>query len=362
MGLRNILKWPIWFAELFTTAKSFNANRIIGNRHLNRLGLHVGRMRAAHVMTAWRRLLMRGTVDPDIRRRFHRDGFVMIENFLDDEQFHVLRKEIVAFDGDLRRMMQGDTATYQGLLDEEAVARMPVTGRLLRDSAFQALMMYTGAAYKLPMFFAHCVVNGYRFGAGDPQKDFHSDTFHPTMKAWLFLDEVDAASGPFNYVPSSHWLSKARAGWEYEKSVAGRDLADTYARRGSFRIAPEELTKLGFEEPKQFVVKANTLVIADTFGFHRRGDAAPGTSRLAIYAYSRANPFNPFPALGPVTWRARIEQMLTRRALRRADATAERAGHPASWHRVDTGEIRRHAKPPPASMADDDRTASETAA
>lgn len=49
------------------------------------------------------------------------------------------------------------------------------------------------------------------------QKTLHSGTFHPTMKAWLFLgDEIDE-NGSFTYVSGSHQLSWKRLKWEYKK-------------------------------------------------------------------------------------------------------------------------------------------------
>ena len=41
---------------------------------------------------------------------------------------------------------------------------------------------------------------------------------------------------------------------------------------------------------------ANTLVLADVFGFHRRGAAVPGRQRLALYGWNRQYPFL------PITW------------------------------------------------------------
>ena len=42
-----------------------------------------------------------------------------------------------------------------------------------------------------------------------------------------------------------------------------------------------------------FTVPANTLIIGDTHGFHRRGDAVPGTERFAVYGGMRRSPFIP---------------------------------------------------------------------
>ena len=44
-------------------------------------------------------------------------------------------------------------------------------------------------------------------GPPDPQTALHADTFHPTVKAWLFLTDVAADAGPFTYVPGSHRLT-----------------------------------------------------------------------------------------------------------------------------------------------------------
>ncbi len=346
----RILKWPVWFIELFTTAKSFQANPIIGSVTLNRWGLHVARVRAAQAMTRWRWLFMGWLVPANLRREFRENGYVKIENFLAPGEFRLLREEVLGFDGELRRMVQGDTFTFQGLLDEATVERMPACRHLLTNQRFLNIMMYGGAAFKYPMFFAHLIRNGFEADGHDPQKDFHSDTFHPTMKAWLFLDDVDEEIGPFNYVPGSNRLTRERVQWEQENAVAGGGLDDSYARRGSLRISPAELERRGFGEAVAFKVPANTLVMADTFGFHRRGDAAPGSSRLAIYAYSRSNPFNPFPGILPKV-RSRIEQHFTKRALAAADRHAERRGARASWHLVANSELRDNAAPPNAQGA-----------
>jgi hypothetical protein len=44
-------------------------------------------------------------------------------------------------------------------------------------------------------------------------------------------------------------------------------------------------------------VPANTLVVADTCGFHARGPSVRPTRRVEIWAYGRRNPFLPFVGL-----------------------------------------------------------------
>lgn len=343
MKLTNVLMVPVWTLSIFSTAKSFEKNPVLGNRLLNRMGLHVARGVLAHLMTRWRLLLLSWMVPAAERRKFRRDGYLAIPDVLPATTFAALRREALSFDGDMRRMCQGDTYTYLGLIDAQARAAMPAAAVTLGNRRLVRLMMYTGAAARYPLFFVHCIKNGVAGVSADPQKDLHTDTFHPTMKAWLFLDDVDETNGPFNYVPGSHRLSWRRLRWEYAKSIAGRDLENRYARRGSLRISEAELTERGFGTPLPLKVPANTLVIADTFGFHRRGAARPGSSRLALYAYSRGNPFSPVPGLLP-SLRRRIEERAMRYIRQKDDRESQRRGVPTTWQQVSTSELRDHAE------------------
>jgi hypothetical protein len=64
-------------------------------------------------------------------------------------------------------------------------------------------------------------------------------------------------------------------------------------------IAPDKLSELGLPPPREISAPANTLVVADTFGFHARGASAAATSRVEIWAFGRRNPFLPWAGLDP---------------------------------------------------------------
>ena len=49
-----------------------------------------------------------------------------------------------------------------------------------------------------------------------------------------------------------------------------------------------------YEKAHLFPVKANTMVVADTHGFHARQPSLRPSTRLALYGSLRVNPFNPF--------------------------------------------------------------------
>ena len=93
-------------------------------------------------------------------------------------------------------------------------------------------------------------------------------------------------------------------------SLVARRSAECRDRQGSFRIEPAELRGIGLARAAVFAVPANTLVVADTFGFHARGPSARPSLRVEIWAYGRRSPFVPWAALVPWTGAA-----LARRSL-----------------------------------------------
>src|SRR5262249_60792474 len=72
-------------------------------------------------------------------------------------------------------------------------------------------------------------------------------------------------------------------------------------RKGWFRFDPGEVPFLGLPQPRSFSVPANTLVIADTFGFHARGPSTGPSLRVEIWAYGRRSPFPSLAAYVPWT-------------------------------------------------------------
>ncbi len=78
-------------------------------------------------------------------------------------------------------------------------------------------------------------------------------------------------------------------------SMTARNAANRLTGRGSFRVTPEELVALGYDVPRPFDVPANSLIVADTGGFHARGPSVRPGVRVEIWAYGRRNPFISLP-------------------------------------------------------------------
>lgn len=293
MNALSPLLAPVWFAQLFTGAKSFVDNPLIGSAKLNALGLHVARLRLAHEMSDRRRAKLAKAVHPEDRAAFDRDGVVEIRNFLPDAAFDALREQVFAYRGPARETVQGDAITRRLAIDPAARQAIPAFDHFRQDKRWRALARYVAGFDIEPLLYIQSILANRYDAPPDPQTRFHSDAFYPNMKAWLFLEDVPMESGPFAYVRGSHRLTPERVAWERERSLHVRTGDCRMSARGSFRIEPEELATLGLPEPTRFAVPANTLVIADTFGFHARTQASLPTTRIELWAYGRRNPYRP---------------------------------------------------------------------
>lgn len=293
-ALLSCLRWPIWVVELGTGAKSFADNPLIGSRRLNRLGLHRLRLRLAARMAEWRRMLLAGGVSGEDRAAFHRQGFVLWQDVLEPEQFGRMQSALLDRLWPCRDMIQGDTITRRIAVDSAMLAAVPELKALIRSPRWRGLMRYVAATRAEPHYYIQTIFSQHAVGAADPQTAIHADTFHPNMKAWLFLTDVAVEDGPFSYVPGSHRLTTQRLDWEHRRALAAPEGLDRLSARGSQRIDEAELSMLGLPRPVLFAVPANSLVVADTFGFHARSCSARPSVRVELWAYSRRNPFLPW--------------------------------------------------------------------
>ncbi len=285
---------------------------LIGNRIANAAGLHVARIVTADRFDRMRWAMWKPTPEnkPWIET-LRQDGVVAVPDFLPPQQFEQVRAEAVS---ELRNSLKDlpprdnrlagfgakepfgngmgfdrfDGGTLNRFITLSA-QRTPVTHKAIHEPRFRNF--YASAQGR---DFPDSAVSLYYLRHGpqdvhDDQKDFHRDTFHFTIKFWFFLEDAGPESGPFIYVKGSNRSDSRRLKWEYDRSLqASRGIR---SEGGAFRATEQELRSLGLPEPSVMTAKANTLVIADTHGFHRRGDAEEGAERLSIYGGMRRSPF-----------------------------------------------------------------------
>lgn len=301
--LRQTLLMPFWIAQVATQEKFFARNPVIGSRRLNERGLHTARTQIAHRLAAGRRARLAGRLDPADRAAFDRDGFIVKQDFLPSPVFRDLVAQVKACRAPAREMVEGDTVTRHIALDAEVLNQVPAARTLIGMPLYRDLIFYAGSFAAAPMIYIQTILSGVRNGPTDPQTDLHTDTFHPTVKAWLFLNDVEADSMPFVYVRGSHRLTEERLDWERRMSIAASRKAGDDYRRGEPQliraVSRADLAAMRLPEPSSIAVPANTLVVADTFGFHARGSSARPTQRVEIWAFGRRNPFLPWSGLDP---------------------------------------------------------------
>jgi hypothetical protein len=294
---RAAISAPFWFLQLFSGAKSFRDNPFIGSKRLNRLGLHGVRVRAAHALARSRRARLARHVDPADRAQFEEQGFVAIADFLPADLFARMRQSLLERHFPAREMLQGDTITRRMAVDPEMLRAVPGLAEALATPRLQALLRYVASDAGAPLFYIQSILSHVVDAPPDPQEALHADTFHPTMKAWLFLTDVAEDEGPFTYVPGSHRLTPERLAWEEAHALQAPEGVDHLSARGSMRVRVGELPGLGLPAPRHLAVRANTLVVADTCGFHARGPSVRPTTRVELWAYSRRNPYLPWTGL-----------------------------------------------------------------
>ncbi|MCP3870273.1 MAG: phytanoyl-CoA dioxygenase family protein [Gammaproteobacteria bacterium] len=298
----------------------------VGNSRLNHIGLHTLRMRAAERCARLRSRQVVQSMDQSSNELLE-NGVVVLENFLPEEIFTPLKQEVELAAHQAEKSVPLETGTTMGFgskiergwgfdrfdggtlnrFIEIDGRRMPQCGAFARDPRILGLSrVITGMPYRENQVWLYQTKNGDERVAPDLQKVLHRDTFFSSMKFWYYITPVEEKDGPFVYVPGSHKLTRERLSWEQEKALAacatianpgaGSAHDRALAIGGSFRISEKALGLMKLPRPRLYPVAGNTLVIADTLGFHRRGDAVPGTVRLALYGNKR--PMLPFSLLG----------------------------------------------------------------
>lgn len=296
---RAYVKAPWWLVSLASSSSSFIDNPILGSQFFNELGLHAKRVTLAAQLTAQRRQSLAHCISADDKAFFHENGFVIKENFLATADFEGLQRELLAREFEARETLQGDTVTRRIALDGSVLTDLPHTRQLLQNPVWRGLLAYIGSFNAQPLIYLQAILSNVRVHRPDPQTSLHADTFHSSVKAWLFLTDVAEDEGPFVYVPGSHRLTPERLAWERKRSLNAAS-SDRMSARGSLRIREKELKALGLPAPKLFAVKKNTLVVADTFGFHARGPSVRPSTRVELWAFSRRNPFLPLTGFDPL--------------------------------------------------------------
>ena len=301
------LLWPpSWFA-VFSSAKGFSSHPVLGSSTLNAWGLHAWRKSLAERLCQARRKRMRAKLPVTLTAQWDKNGYVRVDDFLDPDELAALGHELAEATFPVVEMEQPPALTRRANLDAQTCSgSYPALNRVITDSMLLGLLHYAAGYRGRPTVAVQCIHSDRDdpHGQHDPQTDWHVDTFHSTAKAWLFLHPVSADEGPLAYVTGSHKQTESRLRWEQAQSVVAASHANALHAKGSFRASDAELAAMGYADHMVAAVPANTLIVADTGGFHRRMPSPHSTVRVEIYFSLRRNPFfaGLYPSLLALPW------------------------------------------------------------
>jgi hypothetical protein len=264
----------------------------------NRLGLQV--LRAVKEQLLWSaRPVQVGANIAHAYEAIERDGIVVIPNFLPDPDFQRVVDEYRRSRSDPARSETpfGPNLTSEHVLATDFPGQYPDTMRLLRDSDFlldlASAVSRRRRTYKPHVEFftvykpqpsAECVDL-------DPTQFAHPDRHYPFIKAFLYLSDVGYDDGPFSYARGSHKLSLDRLRFEYEHSVTwaehGSSRGDRTIERRPFdeRLAAcvENFMRSQEMPCEPIVGQANTLIVSNNQGFHKRVSLKSNRARSMVY-------------------------------------------------------------------------------
>jgi len=224
------------------------------------------------------------------------EGIVVIENFLPEAQFDVLEQEcrrILRDEKSENIRQDGANTIHMKRLLKLDRNNYPEVFKFLKNEKLRALFE---AAEKRKLDFDKGKVTlllqyleqGYDKHLRDPETELHADTFFNTHKAWLYMNDVEMKNAPFVFVKGSHKVKGAnryKLAYDYSNgAIVGSD------RGGSRRVGAEELKEYNLERTI-YTCKKNTLVIANTMGYHCREEGEGGNERLTLAVSARFNPF-----------------------------------------------------------------------
>jgi hypothetical protein len=264
---------------------------VVGGTMANAMGLQLAR--AVKDRALWHARPSRVTRDTRAAyETLQHDGVVVIPNFLPEDEFRRVSDEYKAsqLDSASRWTSFGQNVGANEIFISDHLERYPATARAFRDSEF-LLDLAAAVSRRSRTYKPH--VSFFTVSKPDPTSphvdlDYnqfaHADRHYAFVKAFFYINDVGEADAPFSYARGTHKLSLARARFEYQYSVRySRVRAQGYQRTRDDLLANESLRECADRLMSAtgcpchpIVGRANTLIVANNQGFHKRGELRSG--------------------------------------------------------------------------------------
>lgn len=271
----------------------YSDEKIVMNGDLNKKGLHIYRVLLSRRIDRHRRR----TYSPSHQNisEWEENGIIILPNFLDENEHEKLK--IKATNGQSFHL------------------------DLSSNIRFQELVTMAAGAPSTIMTLGSETIDFDKIDPNEEQYHLHSDTFQPCVKVFYYINEIKENEGSFCFVKGSTRIeNKKMLEWLYESSCLsldetnediydilpyklnsdtfdtwGKPVKCTFSPRLGRKLTDEQLNvklnAMDLPNMTPILGKGNTLVIADTSGFHRRERANQGVVRTTLRSGQRFNPF-----------------------------------------------------------------------
>jgi len=278
-------------------------NHILPSPLANKLGVPVLRTLLADILIKLRRLKNCRPKD-DYEKKLIEDGIVVIPNFLPDEDFKELKSEFdnnISISENVKIVKKGSMQVNIRKVEKNEYEKFPAMKKFARNKQLIRLIS-VGEGIKVVDELKKFDLEKTIFG--DPDKDtdgnvpFHADIHFHSHKVLYYMSDVTEEGGPFIYCKNSHLNNLDRLWFEFKRG----QLKDAHIEGWRIQQHLDKkffnnyFSKLKNQEYK-VACPANTLVIANVHGFHKRGESISGVERSLIRIPHRYNPLGPMGSI-----------------------------------------------------------------
>ena len=278
--------------QLISSQKSFIKKSVYSDPKLIKSGLHIARIIFSHYA------FFKNTNENNCSKLFYEDGIIKFYNYFNDQKHQQIKKAAAFFEiGPVHKIYNQNTIINNFNKNQPKELRnntLKMKSDILKIIGRDTILNFRAKKlFDENTFFQR--VNNIP-DDNDHQKDTHSDVYFPALKFWYFPNKVDEGQGCLCIYPGSTKLTNELLNLHYKKSIEvvlmNTEKLDINDQEGSFRVSEKELKDIGLNH-QEVAVPGNTLVIANVFGFHRRGHTKEKTVRDSIHGSIRVdNPFN----------------------------------------------------------------------
>ncbi len=271
----------------------FGSSKIVPGFLINFLGLQIIRLLfSSFLINISRKMSSSRKREIPFVKKLESSGY-LIKPFLSNSQLKII-KEICDEEMKFSRVIKRGQTNELICDNRELLKRQSKLFDVLKNVGIVELFQSI-EGLKLDIKSLNMSIEKTKFGVSqdhDIFRQWHVDTFASHYKAWIPLEDINDENFPMKYLPKSHLITFKRLfdewiwSFKYKKGDYNINAISNQSRRAN-------INKKFFYEKKSINLraKAGTIIIADTSGFHRRGDGKTGSERYWLRFGFRRSPF-----------------------------------------------------------------------